>query len=386
LTHSIGSRFMGFTDIGSRCTQRPLFDGFFTSVSLVLAQTSLLPLVFRRPQPYPCLSPFLIHALPRRFRHLPSTDVWTQIYLGRLPLYPDDSPTPIPNSSLPSPNLSSAWLPAGAVDCARGSSWARRPAGNCARKQLGRLEAAPARGAGAALLRAPANPQIRARAAAYGGPFLSSLPESELAPTPIPHSSPPSPNPSLAQSSCTQGRGSARRPARAEAAGRGGLRADAAQRQADCARKRLGGLLPLLLRASALRVLRGGQRGICDIQLLGSACGRGGQRGTCARKLLGSAACGRAEAAGRGGQRARRPARGRGSEAGGLRAEAARRPVASAPPCLCSPRPKLRADGSVVGLQRLRCICCSVSPAALLPDGCLPVLFTSAAEASGSIV
>jgi hypothetical protein len=249
---------MGFTDIGSRCTQRPLFDGFFTSVSLVLAQTSLLPLVFRRPQPYPCLSPFLIHALPRRFRHLPSTDVWTQIYLGRLPLYPDDSPTPIPNSSLPSPNLSSAWLPAGAVDCARGSSWARRPAGNCARKQLGRLEAAPARGAGAALLRAPANPQIRARAAAYGGPFLSSLPESELAPTPIPHSSPPSPNPSLAQSSCTQGRGSARRPARAEAAGRGGLRADAAQRQADCARKRLGGLLPLLLRASALRVLSSG--------------------------------------------------------------------------------------------------------------------------------
>jgi hypothetical protein len=103
-----------------------------------------------------------------------------------------------------------------------------------------------------------------------------------------------------------------------------------------------------------------------------------------ARKRLGAAACARgscsarlpagAAACARGSSWARRPARGRGSKAGGLRVDAARRPAASAaPPCLCSPRPKLRADGSVVGLQRLRYLCCSVSPAALLPDGCLPV-------------
>jgi hypothetical protein len=85
-----------------------------------------------------------------------------------------------------------------------------------------------------------------------------------------------------------------------------------------------------------------------------------------ARQAAGAAAC-----TAHGSGSARRPARGRGSEAGGLRADAARRPAA--PPCLCSPRPKLRADGSAVGLQRLRCLCCSVSLAALLPDGCLPV-------------
>jgi hypothetical protein len=94
-----------------------------------------------------------------------------------------------------------------------------------------------------------------------------------------------------------------------------------------------------------------------------------GARGSCSSRLpAGAAACAR------GSSWARRPAGGRGSEAGGLRANAARWPAAStAPPCLCSPRPKLRADGSAVGLQRLRCLCCSVSPVALLPDSCLPV-------------
>jgi hypothetical protein len=173
------------------------------------------------PQQYPCLCPFLIHALPRRFRHLPSSDVWTQICLSRFPLYPADSPNP-------------------------------------------------------------------------DSPLLSSLPESELGAALL----------------------GARMRLGAASCGRGGLHS---------ARKRLG--------AAACA------RGSCSAR-------RGGLR---ARKLLGSAACGR----------------------GGLRADAARRPAA--PPCLCSPRPKLRADGSAVGLQRLLCLCCSVSPAALLPDGCLPV-------------
>jgi hypothetical protein len=39
-----------------------------------------------------------------------------------------------------------------------------------------------------------------------------------------------------------------------------------------------------------------------------------------------------------------------------------------------APRPELLADGSSAGLQRLRCLCCSVSPAALLPNDCLSVL------------
>jgi hypothetical protein len=176
-----------------------------------LAQTSLLPLVSGRPQPYPCLSPFLIHALPRCFRHLPSTDVWTQICLSHFPLYPTDSPNP---DSLPESELGAALLRArtrlGAATCGRGAPARGRDGLRSARKRLG--AAACARGSGSA----------RAEAARLG---------------------------------CLR----ARRPARAEAAGRGGQRADAAQRQAACARTRLGGLLPLLLlRASALRVLSSG--------------------------------------------------------------------------------------------------------------------------------
>jgi hypothetical protein len=163
-------------------------QGFFTSVSLVLAQTSLLPLVFRRPQPYPCLSHFLIHALPRRFRHLPSTDVWTQIYLGRLL-----SIRTIPQPRFPIPLLPprirarrgclrARWTAraeaggrGGQRGTARGSSsvgWARQPSG-------------------AALLRA-----VWARRSCA----LLRIPKSGLARRPTAaHSSPPSPNPSSAR-------------------------------------------------------------------------------------------------------------------------------------------------------------------------------------------
>jgi hypothetical protein len=119
-----------------------------------LAQTSLLPLVSGRPQPYPCLSPFLIHALPRCFRHLPSTDVWTQICLSHFPLYPVDSPNPdSPNpDSLPESELGAATCgrcaPARAdATCGRGGLRARKLLGSaaCGRGGLRARQAACAR-------------------------------------------------------------------------------------------------------------------------------------------------------------------------------------------------------------------------------------------------
>jgi hypothetical protein len=109
----------------------------------------------------------------------------------------------------------------------------------------------------------------------------------------------------------------------------------------------------------------------------------------CARESCSARLPAGAVACARGSSWARRPASGRGSEAGGLRADAARWPAASAaPPCLYSPRPKLWADGSAVGLcgsaasaaPCLQWLCCPTAASRCY------VPHASAAEASGSTV